>query len=216
MKKQTGFIAIAVVLALAILACGGVTSTTQPSNVLFQDDFSSNNSGWDSIRVEGEGVTDYEDGIYRVQVLTTDTTVWANPNLDFTDVQIEVEATKAGGPDDNDFGILCRYQDESNYYFFVISSDGYYGIGKVKDGTQTLIDMQDDLMETNDSINQGAATNRIRADCTGSTLTLFVNGEEVASKTDADFTSGDVGLTAGTFAEAGTDIHFDNFKVFKP
>jgi hypothetical protein len=26
---------------------------------------------------------------------------------------------------------------ESNFYFFMISSDGYYGIGKVKDGEQS-------------------------------------------------------------------------------
>ena len=33
---------------------------------------------------------------------------------------------------------------------------------------------------------------------------------------DETFTTGDVGLIAGTFDAAGTDIRFDNFVVSKP
>ena len=32
------------------------------------------------------------------------------------------------GPDDNDFGIICRYIDDNQFYYAIISSDGYYGI----------------------------------------------------------------------------------------
>jgi hypothetical protein len=33
---------------------------------------------------------------------------------------------------------------------------------------------------------------------------------------DSSFSSGDVGLIAGSFATEGTDIHFDNFVVRQP
>ena len=55
-------------------------------------------------------------------------------------------------------------------------------------------------MLESDKINQGAATNHIRFDCVGSTLTLYVNGFQVDQQTDTDYTTGNVGLTwHGTF-----------------
>jgi hypothetical protein len=147
-------------------------------------------------------------------VNTDNTDIWANPGLKFTDTITEVDATKVGGADDNDLGLICRYQDESNFYFFIISSDGFYGIAKVSDGDQVLVGLEN--MEYSEAINQGNNTNHIRADCVGQTLTLFVNDQQLLQVTDAQFTNGDVGLIAGTFDVAGTDIHFDNFVVRQP
>ncbi|MGA2504939.1 MAG: hypothetical protein ABSG01_12685 [Anaerolineales bacterium] len=184
--------------------------------VLFQDDFSDVNSGWDRTHNE-YGSTDYENGGYRINVIQTDSFFFANPYQSFqNDVRIEVEATKIGGPDDNAFGVQCRYQDVDNYYFFYISSDGYAGIGIDSAGTKTIISSADGNLASNSNINQGAATNHIRADCIGNVLTLYVNGTQVASATDSSFTGGDVGLIAKTYTVAGTDILFQNFFVYKP
>jgi len=38
----------------------------------------------------------------------------------------------------------------------------------------------------------------------------------VADVSDDSLASGDVGLVAGAYDEAGTDIFFDNFKVLRP
>jgi hypothetical protein len=192
---------------------GAVTSQDEPERLLFQDDFSNPNSGWDSLHNE-DGVTDYQNGQYRIFVNTTNTDVWANPGLNFTNTIIEVDATKVGGDDNNDLGVICRYKDDENFYFFVISSDGYYGIGKLKDGQQVLIGMES--MPPTDVVKQGAATNHIQAVCDGSTLRLVVNGELLAETTDPDLTSGDAGLLAGSFEDPGTDILFDNFVVREP
>ncbi len=182
--------------------------------VLFQDDFADPNSGWDRVQTE-DGITDYtNDGAYRIQVNIPNTDIWANPGLDFTDVRIEVDATKVGGPDDNDFGVQCRYQDIDNFYFFIISSDGYYAIGKLKDGKETLL--TGDVMDYSDAILQGFATNHLRADCVGNILSLYVNGAPLASVQDSDFRHGDVGLMAGTFDTPGTEILFDHFAVLRP
>ena len=209
-------------LASMILACQTVNSFVGENKVesqdkdgrlLFQDDFSDPESGWDSLQNE-DGITDYQNGQYRILVDTTNTDVWANPGLNFTDTTIEVDATKAGGDDNNDFGVVCRYKDGDNFYFFVISSDGYYGIGKVKDGQQVLVGMES--MPPTDAVKQGNATNHIRADCDGSALRLVVNGQLLAETTDPDLTSGDAGLLAGSFENPGTDILFDNFVVREP
>lgn len=218
MKLNLRLLSFVAVLGLVILACGGGVDApaAQDSDIIFQDDFSNKSNNWDEVRIEGEGLTDYEGEAYQIRVDTVNTDVWANPeDQSFTNVRVEVQATKqAGGTDNNDFGLICRYQDESNFYFFIISSDGYFGIGKVKDGAQELIG--NDNMMPSDAINQGDAVNQIRADCNGTILTLYVNGQEVDSQIDSDFTAGNVGLIAGTFEDTYTDILFDNFTVKKP
>ena len=220
MKSNSRILIMFAVLILSSLACqavssGGTTTTTdQPaSNLLFKDDFSDTSSGWDQVTTD-TGVTDYTDGVYRIYVNETGTDVWANPGLDFTDVSVQVEASMVGGPADNDFGVVCRSMDVSKFYFFVISSDGYYGIGKVSDAGQELIGM--DAMQPSEAIHQGGDMNTVRADCVGSSLSLYVNGEKLNEVQDTEFASGDVGLIAGSFDTPGTDIHFDNFSVTKP
>jgi hypothetical protein len=217
MKKKTYLVMVAVGLVLASLACsssdGETESAPPPVGVLFQDDFSDTSSGWDRVDVP-EGVTDYEDGVYRIYVNTDNTDVWANPGLNFSDSVTSVEATKVGGPDDNDFGLICRYEDESNFYFFIISSDGFYGIGRVVDGLQEIIGEED--LQFSEEIKQGNVMNVIQVACVGNELTLSVNSMELISVIDSTFSSGDVGLLAGTFDTPGTDIHFDNLVVRKP
>jgi len=207
-------------ILLTSLACQAVNSALpsgegRPEDVLFQDDFSDPSSGWDRVSDE-DGVTDYDEGSYRILVNTTNTDLWSNPDLDFdfTDTSIFVDATVSGGDEDNDFGLICRYQDDQNFYFFVISSDGYYGIGKVSDNVQQLVGMES--MPPSEVIRQGKLTNQLQADCIGNTLRLYVNDTLLAETQDTDFTSGNVGLMAGSFANPGTDVHFDNFVVREP
>jgi pectate lyase len=226
MNKKV-FVAIAVLLA-AVLACtfGGPTSPTQvPTTggggstgptVLFQDNFSSTSSGWDRT-TDASYTTDYTSGGYHISVTPENYSAFANPYKIFpNDVRIEVDATKAAGPDDNSFGVQCRYQDTQNYYFFYISSDGYTGIGIDKAGTKSIISSSDGNLISDSNINQGSATNHIRADCIGSTLTLYVNGTQIATATDSSFSGGDVGLMARSFTTGGVDILFTNFFVYKP
>jgi hypothetical protein len=217
------FIPMICVLMLASLACsipllGGSdasdpTSTQLPDTVLFQDDFSDPRSGWDQVE-QSDGITDYADGVYRIFVNKINTDIWSNPNLDFGDVRVEVDATKVGGSDNNDFGVICRYQDPENYYFFIASSDGYYGIGRFIGGKQELIGA--DSMLPSEVIKQGDSTNHLRADCIGSKLSLYVNNKFLTQVEDTAIASGDVGLMAGSLDSPGVDIHFDNFKVLKP
>lgn len=181
--------------------------------VLFQDDFSNPNSGWDRSNSE-EGVTDYQNGGYHIFVAPVNYSVWANPGLSFTDVSVEVDAHKLSGVDDNEYGLICRYVDTGNFYAASISSDGYFGVIRLINGDFEYVGM--DGMQVTDIVNLGAASNHIRFDCVGSTLTLYVNGNQVVSVEDHAHTSGDVGLYAGTFNSPNIDIFFDNFVASQP
>ncbi len=198
--------------AASAAAAGAPAASLQ---VLFRDDFSNPHSGWDTVH-EKDAIIEYTpQGQYRIWLNYPHTTIWANPGLQFTDTRIEVDALKAAGPDDNQFGIICRYEDANNFYFFLISSDGYYGIGKTKDGKQSLLTGEGNMTFARE-IAKGHALNHLRAECVGTHLALFVNGHHLATVSDADFSRGDVGLMVGTFDEPGVDIRFDNFAVYAP
>jgi hypothetical protein len=219
MKRDPGFFILLILLMFALAACEQAAPSTaldpqaQSDNLLWKDDFSDPTSGWDSA-VGADGETNYQNGAYKIQVNLPNRDLWANPGLTYVDVIVETDATKVGGPDDNDFGIICRYQDVDNFYFLLISSQGYFGIGKFKEGLSEMIGTPPN--PRSDKINQGAAMNRLRAECIGNRLTLFANGEKLIEVQDSEFASGDIGLMAGAFDTPGTLIVFDNFVVTKP
>ncbi|HXF86415.1 MAG TPA: hypothetical protein VNK49_13605 [Anaerolineales bacterium] len=186
-------------------------SSAEPGEVLFQDDFSDNTSGWDRVLAEG-GIMDYDSGGYRILVRQPKLNFWSTPGKEFRDVRVEVDVTKLNGPDENRVGLICRYRN-GDYYFFIISNDGYYAIGKFIGG-QTLLLGQNE-MRPSEFIQTGAA-NHLRADCVGNTLTFYVNYNQVASTQDSDFPSGDVGVLAGAFNEPGVDVLFEHFVVIQP
>jgi hypothetical protein len=219
-------------LTLAALACQAVspggdapipaldqpeelpTAAEAPSpDVLFEDDFDDPDSGWLRLR-DDEGITDYEQGGYRIKVDKTDWFFWVEAGRTFTNVQIDIDATKLAGPDQNEFGVICRYVDEQNFYFLSITSDGFYGITKLINDEYEFIGMSE--MQSSSAINQGAASNHLQAVCDGNSLRLSVNGSLVADVRDDLLSSGDVGLIAGTTDTPGADILFDNMLVTSP
>ncbi len=179
----------------------------------FSDDFSDPNSGWDRVNLS-DRITDYQDGSYYIWVNNPNSDAWANPNLNAWDTIVEVDTYWATGTLDNDFGVICRYQNTSNFYFGVISSDGFAAIIYMNDGSYDILGA--DAMERYTAIVQGDAHNHLRFDCVGDTLTLYTNGQLLISVSDTALSSGDVGLIAGTFDQGGVGILFDNFVVYLP
>ncbi len=207
----------AVILLSILSACALTPPTAAPQSVpagsvLFQDDFSRNTSGWDRMLAD-EGVMDYDAGGFRILVNSLQTNFWTTPHQNLTDVRIEVDNGKLAGPDENRIGLICRFNG-SDYYFFIISSDGFYGMGIFSGGKANLLGQAE--MQSSENINKGLAINHLRADCVGNTLTFYVNGFQVAQAQDATLPSGDVGMLAGTFGTSGVDIVFDNFVVLQP
>jgi hypothetical protein len=201
------------------LACQLSSLTTElfetPSGaVLFQDDFSDDSSGWKNQSDEQFGTVDYFDGYYRIEVQGDHNMIWSGPGLTLTDVRIEADMIKVIGTPDDLFGLVCRAEDKENYYFFVISSDGYYGIGKTIDGVQSLINA--DGMKPSELISQGKSINHLRSDCIEDRLELFINGQLVAQVVDGDLSRGDIGLLAGNLAAQENVVLFDNLSTRNP
>jgi hypothetical protein len=186
--------------------------TPTPGEVLFQDDFSENTGTWQTWSGSGARV-DYDSGGLRFFINEVNQDYWARVGKNYKDVQINVAAEKMSGPNNNQYGLICRYKNSENFYSFTISSDGYFGIVKVKEGVYTILN--DAKMQYSEWIHQGEAANQLSVLCNADNLELSVNGHLLSRVKDDAFTSGDVGLLAGTFEEPGTDILFQHFVVTK-
>jgi hypothetical protein len=188
------------------------STAASSGSILFADDFSSASSGWDRLQT-AEGVMDYDAGGYRILVNALETNFWSTPRKPYSDVRVEVDAGKLGGPEENRVGLICRYTG-ADYYFFMITHDGYFGIGMFAGGQTGLLGQSE--MQYNPAIHTGVNINHLRADCVGDRLTLYVNGQQLASVQDGNLQHGEVGLLAGTFGQPGVDMIFDNFVVIQP
>ena len=203
-------------LVLFLSACQSslIADLVTPSGqALYHDDFSDPSSGWRET-VSSNGSLGYADGSYRMLVQSPGYDLWSVSGQTYRDVQIEADAARLAGPLNNRFGLICRFQDMNDFYVFFISSDGYYTIGKIKNGTASLLGQE--MMAYSSFIQQGDAPNHLRFDCIGDTLKGSVNGQLLAITTDSDFSGGDAGLIAGAFDESGVEVSFDNFVVYKP
>jgi hypothetical protein len=215
-------IGIICILLLTLLLSGcQVYKSMQPINesatsgtLLFSDDFASNTNAWGTSGNNiGEILFEYE-GL-DIKVNTPNSLLWTVTADQFRDTQIEVDGVLLGGPSDDAFGVICRYQDNEHFYGFLLSHDGYYGIFKMDDGNMLLADSQSGL-KYSDAIRQGGVVNHIQAVCQGGTLRLTVNGTVLSEVQDSSYIKGQMGLIVGTYEIAGTEVFFDNLQIFQP
>jgi hypothetical protein len=184
----------------------------QPGQIVLTDTFGNPDSGWDTY-TDDDTWAGYVDGEYRLGVYRSNFVTWGNPSSGqkLSNFEIEVDARQVEGPIDNDFGVLVRYQsDDNNFYWFQISSDGYYSVDLLEDGEWvSLVPWTE-----SSTINQGVgATNHIKVVCYNELFSLYVNDVYLTGVTDTTFQSGNVGLAAGTFDESGVVVDFDNVQV---
>jgi LysM repeat protein len=155
---------------------------------------------------------DYVDDGYRIYNDFYNSYVSSVRTFDLDDVYVEVDAVLVSGSETGYYGVVSRWEDLHNYYAFVISSDGFYGIVRVEDGQPQFLAQGLDrsgLINLNDS-------NRIGGASEDQTLTLYVNGKGLLQVEDETFETGAVGLMVGTRPVAGVEVHFDDFHVYVP
>lgn len=166
---------------------------------------------------KGGTVVEVADGALQMSSSQPGQFWWTNPGRNFSDVTITTQARQGGGPDDNAYGVICRYQNPENFYIFLISGDGYYAIGKYQTGSSSIQYLTGGGEYVySDVINQGVATNNMRVSCVGNELSLTVNGIELDTVVDPTFVTGDVGLGVTTFQPGTAVVQFDSLTVREP
>jgi len=181
---------------------------------IFEDNFS-NTNGWYKYEGEEYGFK-YVKETYHIYNKILNAAIWSIREVDYANIRIEVDGKRVGGPDDGYYGVVCRFKDEGdNYYALVIGDDGFYGIGRMKDGEFEFLDQG---IDEKGIINQGKShRNRIRGVCNGKRLTLYANGEELLQVIDNTFNSGDIGMVVGNkLSGVGMEVEFDNLAILIP
>ncbi|MAT95745.1 MAG: hypothetical protein CL608_01150 [Anaerolineaceae bacterium] len=204
-------------LAACSVVSGPAADPCNENGALLRDDFSGEqNCGWREYN-QGGAVVEIAEGTLSISTSQTGQIWWTNAGRDFSDVIITVQARQTSGPNNNAYGVLCRYQDENNFYIFLISGDGYYAIGKYQTGEQQVTYLTPNQEYVfSDLINQGVATNLLRVSCIGNELSLSVNGLPLVTVTDDSFTGGDVGLGVSTLEPGTAVVQFDDLLVLAP
>jgi len=237
MKSNTKVILAVACVALAALACEAVTgggdtpvapidtgvpvvpTEVQPStgDVLLSDDFSSAQWGTGT---DADSSVEYASEALQMIVFTKNYFVWSTPNEeDYQSVHMEVTVINNDTDSTTGFGLMCNQQAgaDNSFYYFAITPAGEYAIAKAEEGVQADIFLtNNDEWAASDLISKNASSYRVGADCGNGNLTLYVDGQQVASVSDSTYTEGGVALFTWSGEEAtSTNVSFDDFVMME-
>jgi len=131
---------------------------------------------------------------------------------EFDDLKLVADAQFISGTQNKSVvGLVFRFVDWENYYEFLVSPAGTFKLRK------QLADAWVDIegWTSHDAIRQGVATNTLAVIAEGSSITCYVNEEEVFSTSDSSFASGQIGLVAVSYS--GNTVMraaFDDVEVY--
>jgi S1-C subfamily serine protease len=195
---------------------GGTTGGTTGGKDFFTDTFDTNDlSNYSYFLMKGDesrfklGV----DGGYLVFDLQG-TNLWTYVTYDpftYTDVRIDIVADNRGR-NNNNVSLVCRYSKDG-WYEFNIANSGIYDIYYVADGNYYPIKNGGSTL-----IKQGKGVNEYTAICSGTNLTLGINGTEVTtvSETKYNLREGQVGFGVSSFNVTPIRVDLDSFQVSQP
>lgn len=208
MKQKISILVGLVALSLLLAACGGPSQEYAAGELLLSESFDES-AAWEAY-VSDNVDFQVNDGAYRVQT-SGEGYIWGLNEEEHTDVVIEVTSTQASSHENNAYGVMCRSDVSNNGdgYYFLISGDGFYSISKGEgDNVNELVEWT-----SSSAINQGQASNTLRAVCAGSYLALYVNDKFLAEVEDSDYSSGYAGFAAAAFEGGNTDVQFDDLTI---
>ena len=177
--------------------------------LLYADDFSDPGSGW-PVDDDGNIRLEYLYGEYRILVREPDWWAGARPGYKASDYVIAMDLRNASGADGS-YGFMFGLADDwSQFYSFEIYPDRYYAIWQYGAGSGwTLL-----TAGASPHINAGTASNHIKLQRQGTSISAHANGHLLASITDSSYLGvRHVGLTASGYDQPNLDVRFDSFTV---
>jgi hypothetical protein len=183
------------------------------SDVIFEERFDSDANGWATGEFEDEYSQDeitIEDGQYTLRVTAKKVSYIEKvlPNQEFSDFMLTLEATPRDADDHYSYGVAFRENLETHTYTFEIGNDGLYAIFLFDGEWQKLKDWS-----SAKAVKPGQ-TNELKVIAKGSTLTFFVNAEELTTIEDDALSEGKVGLVVDMFEEGkSATVDFDNLII---
>ncbi len=181
-------------------------------SLAYEEDFSDSFGGWDDA-FDTYTTKQYGNNRYQIEVTASNLVAWGLANRDVADFEVQVETRREDGDATNSYGLLFRFEDRNNFYRFDISGDGYFLLSKLVDGKwQTLVDWT----EAPSLNTELGADNILKVSAFGPNITVWANGQPLATVTDDSLTHGNFGFFASTFSEPYIWVSYDNLKMWVP
>jgi hypothetical protein len=215
MRSNTKVLLAIACLALAVLSCQALSGLGTGSKVVLQDDFSDETWGTGT---DSDSSVEYASEALQMIVYTTNYFVWSTPDdTDYENIHMEVTVKNNNTDTTTAFGLMCHQQvTDSAFYYVAVTPAGEYAIAKAAIAQQDVFLTNNDEWATSDQIAQNAASYRVGADCGNGTITLYVDGKQIASVSDTSYTKGGVALFAWSGEDATTtNVTFDDFVMTK-
>jgi hypothetical protein len=215
-RNSSKMLLVVGVIVLASLSCNALSSI-MGNGALLEDDFSNSSSGWGT-GTDTDSSVEYAGGGLQMQVFTKNYFIWSTPNTeDYDRVHMEVTVKNNDTDSTTAFGFMCYQQTiDSSFYYFAITPAGEYAIAKASVASSDVFLTNDNQWASSEAIATNADSYRMGADCGNGTLTLYVDGQQIASVSDTTYTSGGVGLFTWSGENvASADVTFDDFVMTK-
>ena len=160
------------------------------------------------------------DGVYRMTMRIASGLFWTTADEEFGSGVYSVEMVQVAGPIDAGYGMMLRVaEDETTFYLFEISSDGFVWIGRCLDECVDSAELGNPdtpaQWQQSTAVKQGlGAVNVLKVSAEAGNMIFYVNEIEVARATDNTLASGDIGLLVETLGVGGeVQVEFDNFTI---
>jgi hypothetical protein len=199
-------------LTVMAAAVQPVLAETPAEKLVITDDFSNPDSGWD-ISSDYTAAPTYTGKEYSIFVKMANLPVrFLNRKIgELSDFMAEVDIRETEPTKSGYVGILFRYQDNQNYYAFMInnSNRSFEIIRRMGERENPL-----QRWTTSNYIKPESATNRLKILCKGTQIEAYANGNKLCTVSDTTFTKGYLGFEVDTFTAPQTYL-FSNLKVYR-
>ncbi len=185
----------------------GATAIAGTSPILFSDNFDDPSKSSFREYDSDEYAQKFIDGTYVTTITVPATRI--DPLIgDYADAAIEVDVS-IEGPNTGIAGLMFRYQDEYNYYRYVVDSEGRYSLIRVLDKSATPL-----IKPTSSpAIKAAGQSNKLRVVTKGDKIQLYANDKLLDEISDGTFTSGKARLVVDTSDDPNVTAKFDNLIV---
>jgi hypothetical protein len=210
--------------------------TADPGTLLYAASFDEGQDDWQTYL--GRLEASVADGILRIENGQLDSYAFSTARPYFSDFDLRLRAQAISGPLNNGYGAVFRYQSPQNFYAFLVSSDGYYSVVRIAQGSQRWLSNWIDTPVVSQGIG---VENRLRVRALGDQFQFYVNdalvplcipddstaestyvmgtcveGALVETMRDDTLSWGQVGVVALTFGEPDVVAGFDDVIIYSP
>ncbi len=181
----------------------------KPGTTILTERFDNDDLKWGNY-LDDAGSALVERGHFQISIKSADSSISSYLPMVLADFDVAVTAQRTEGARDGYYSILFRVSDDGGYVFQV-ADNGYFNVAAWTEKAYTP------LVEWTRSpaIKPGQA-NTLRVVARGDKFAFYINEQQVATLSDAQYRSGSIGLLAGDFKQAGMKVTFDDMIVTLP